>query len=68
MVKVIVFLATLDGEGITGTIATGRELSIDPLADFERYKAAAKRAARIEDGRHHKIFAALPEFPPAGLG
>ena len=41
-----------------------QKLSILSLADFERYKAAAKRAARIEDGTHHPLFDALPAFPP----
>jgi 4-hydroxybutyryl-CoA dehydratase/vinylacetyl-CoA-Delta-isomerase len=39
-------------------------LSVYVLADFERYKAAAKRAARIRDGTKHPIFDQLPEFPP----
>jgi hypothetical protein len=34
------------------------------LADFERYEAAAKRAARIQDGAKHPILDQLPEFPP----
>jgi hypothetical protein len=33
-------------------------------AIFDRYKAAAKRAARIKDGSSHPDFAALPVFPP----
>ena len=39
-------------------------LSVYILADFERYKAAAKRAARIKDGTKHPIFDQLPDFPP----
>lgn len=39
-------------------------LSIYVLADFERYKAAAKRAARIDDGSKHPDYSPLPEFPP----
>jgi len=39
-------------------------LSVYILADFERYKAAAKRAARIKDGTKHPIFDQLPNFPP----
>jgi 4-hydroxybutyryl-CoA dehydratase/vinylacetyl-CoA-Delta-isomerase len=46
-----------------GSLAAQR-LSIYTLADFERYKAAAKRAARIKDGTEHPIFSQLPEFPP----
>jgi 4-hydroxybutyryl-CoA dehydratase/vinylacetyl-CoA-Delta-isomerase len=42
-----------------------QKLSILVLADFERYKAAAKRAARIDDGTGHPIFDALPAFPPS---
>jgi 4-hydroxybutyryl-CoA dehydratase/vinylacetyl-CoA-Delta-isomerase len=44
-----------------------QKLSIATLADFDRYKAAAKRAARIQDGTKHKLFSELPEFPPKGL-
>jgi 4-hydroxybutyryl-CoA dehydratase/vinylacetyl-CoA-Delta-isomerase len=45
-----------------GSLAA-QKLSIYTLADFERYKAAAKRAARIKDGTEHPIFSQLPEFP-----
>jgi 4-hydroxybutyryl-CoA dehydratase/vinylacetyl-CoA-Delta-isomerase len=41
-----------------------QKLSILTLADFDRYKAAAKRAARIRDGMSHPAYADLPEFPP----
>ena len=44
-----------------------QKLSIYALADFDRYKAAAKRAARIQDGTKHSIYSQLPDFPPAGL-
>ena len=44
-----------------------QKLSIYSLADFDRYKAAAKRAARIEDGTKDDIYSELPEFPPVGL-
>ncbi|MGB9592239.1 MAG: 4-hydroxyphenylacetate 3-hydroxylase C-terminal domain-containing protein, partial [Candidatus Kryptoniota bacterium] len=37
-----------------------QKLSIYALADFDRYKAAAKRAARIQDGVMHPIFSQLP--------
>jgi 4-hydroxybutyryl-CoA dehydratase/vinylacetyl-CoA-Delta-isomerase len=46
-----------------GSLAA-QKLSIYTLADFERYKAAAKRAARIKDGTEHPIYSKLPEFPP----
>jgi len=45
-----------------GSLAAQR-LSIHSLADFDRYKAAAKRAARIEDGTKHPVFSDLPDFP-----
>jgi 4-hydroxybutyryl-CoA dehydratase/vinylacetyl-CoA-Delta-isomerase len=41
-----------------------QKLSIYALADFDRYKAAAKRAARIQDGTKDDLFSQLPEFPP----
>ena len=41
-----------------------QKLSILALADFDRYTAAAKRAARIKDGTEHPLFSQLPEFPP----
>jgi 4-hydroxybutyryl-CoA dehydratase/vinylacetyl-CoA-Delta-isomerase len=41
-----------------------QKLSITVLADFERYKAAAMRAARIKDRPKDDIFSQLPEFPP----
>jgi 4-hydroxybutyryl-CoA dehydratase/vinylacetyl-CoA-Delta-isomerase len=41
-----------------------QKMSIMVLGDFDRYKAAAKRAARIEDGSGHPLFDELPEFPP----
>ena len=46
-----------------GSLAA-QKLSIYGLADFERYKAAAKRIARIKDGTEHPIFSQLPDFPP----
>ena len=46
-----------------GSLAA-QKLSIYVLADFERYKAAAKRAAGINDGTEHTIYSQLPEFPP----
>ncbi len=42
-----------------------QKLSILSLADFDRYKAAAKRAARVEDKKGHPIFNELPAFPPS---
>jgi len=44
-----------------------QKLSIFALADFNRYKAAAKRAARIQDGTRDKVYSELPEFPPKDL-
>jgi 4-hydroxybutyryl-CoA dehydratase/vinylacetyl-CoA-Delta-isomerase len=41
-----------------------QKLSILTMADFDRYKAAAKRAARIDDGTKHPLFDELPAFPP----
>ena len=41
-----------------------QKMSILSMADFKRYKAAAKRAANINDGSSHPIFDALPDFPP----
>jgi 4-hydroxybutyryl-CoA dehydratase / vinylacetyl-CoA-Delta-isomerase len=46
-----------------GSIAAQR-LSIFQLGDFDRYKAAAKRAAGIHDGKSHPLYAELPDFPP----
>lgn len=40
-----------------------QKLSIYELADFESYKAAAKRAARINDGWKHPDYSPLPAFP-----
>ena len=40
-----------------------QKLSILTLADFDRYKASAKRAAHIDDGTTHELFSQLPEFP-----
>jgi 4-hydroxybutyryl-CoA dehydratase/vinylacetyl-CoA-Delta-isomerase len=42
-----------------------QKLSILQLADFDRYKAAAMRAARVENRKGHPIFDELPAFPPA---
>ncbi|MBU0516449.1 MAG: hypothetical protein KJ621_16960 [Proteobacteria bacterium] len=53
-------IITLHAEGSLAA----QKLSIYALADFERYKAAAKRAARIEDGSTDQIYSQLPQFPP----
>jgi 4-hydroxybutyryl-CoA dehydratase/vinylacetyl-CoA-Delta-isomerase len=60
-----VYLAglTLHAEG---SLAAQR-LSIYTIGDFEKYKAAAKRAARIKDGKEHPIFAQLPSFPLSSI-
>jgi 4-hydroxybutyryl-CoA dehydratase/vinylacetyl-CoA-Delta-isomerase len=44
-----------------------QKLSIYALADFDLYKAAAKRAARIQDDAKQNIYSRLPDFPPVGL-
>ena len=41
-----------------------QKLSILQLADFERYKAAALRAARIDNKKGHPLFAGMTQFPP----
>jgi len=41
-----------------------QKLSILALADFDRYKAAAMRAARVENKKGHPLFSGLPVFPP----
>jgi 4-hydroxybutyryl-CoA dehydratase/vinylacetyl-CoA-Delta-isomerase len=51
--------ATINAEG---SLATQR-LSVYAQADWERYKAAAKRAARIMDKTEHPLFSKLPRFP-----
>lgn len=51
--------ATLHGEG---SLAAQR-LSIYSLADWNKFKAAAKRAAGINDGTQHPVFSKLPKFP-----
>jgi 4-hydroxybutyryl-CoA dehydratase/vinylacetyl-CoA-Delta-isomerase len=51
--------ATIHAEG---SLATQR-LAVYAQADWERFKAAAKRAARIEDGTRHQVFSKMPEFP-----
>ena len=50
---------TIHGEG---SLAAQR-LSIYTQGDWEKYKAAAKRAARIDDGTTHPLFDKLPRFP-----
>jgi len=51
--------ATIHAEG---SLATQR-LAVYARGDWDRYKAAAKRAARIEDGTQHEMFRKMPEFP-----
>ncbi|HUJ68404.1 MAG TPA: 4-hydroxyphenylacetate 3-hydroxylase C-terminal domain-containing protein, partial [Syntrophorhabdales bacterium] len=41
-----------------------QKLSILQLADFDRYKAAALRAARIGNPKGHPLFDGLTPFPP----
>ena len=45
-----------------------QKLSILQLADFDRYKAAALRAARVQNGKAHPLFDDLPAFPPRAIG
>lgn len=47
-----------------GSLAAQR-LAVLTLADFDRYKTAAKRAARISTGSENPIFRDLPPFPPS---
>ena len=46
-----------------GSLAA-QKLSILTMGDFDRYKAAALRAAGINNPKGHEIFDALPQFPP----
>ncbi len=41
-----------------------QKLSILQLADFDRYKAAALRAAQVKNKKEHPLFDNLPQFPP----
>jgi 4-hydroxybutyryl-CoA dehydratase/vinylacetyl-CoA-Delta-isomerase len=50
---------TIHGEG---SLATQR-MSILALADLERYKAAARRVARIKVEDEHPLYRDLPEYP-----
>jgi 4-hydroxybutyryl-CoA dehydratase/vinylacetyl-CoA-Delta-isomerase len=50
---------TIHGEG---SLATQR-MSILALADLERYKAAARRVARIKVENEHPLYRDLPEYP-----
>lgn len=52
-------VATLHAEGSL----SAQRLSFFALGDFDRYKAAAKRVAGIEDGKEHPLFSPLPKFP-----
>ena len=44
-----------------GSLAA-QKMAMYAAADWERYKAAAKRAARIDDGKEHPIFSQLPKY------
>lgn len=67
MVKLIKDLTSTYEDVLTihaeGSLAAQR-LSIYALAEFDRYKAAARRAARIGERYGHELFDQLPEFPP----
>jgi hypothetical protein len=39
-------------------------MSILALADLERYKAAARRVARIKVEDEHPLYRDLPDYPP----
>ena len=41
-----------------------QKMSILLMGDFDRYKAAALRAAGIKNPKKHPIFDSLPQFPP----
>jgi len=51
---------TIHGEG---SLAAQR-MSIYALADWERYRAAARRATGISDGSEHPAYSGLPAFHP----
>jgi 4-hydroxybutyryl-CoA dehydratase/vinylacetyl-CoA-Delta-isomerase len=55
--------------GVTNIHAEGslaaQRLSVFTIADFDRYKAAAKRMAHISTGSESPVFKDLPPFPPA---
>ncbi len=53
-------VTTIHGEG---SLAAQR-ISIYTNSPWNRYKAAAKRAAGISDGSEDQTFAQLPTFPP----
>jgi 4-hydroxybutyryl-CoA dehydratase/vinylacetyl-CoA-Delta-isomerase len=55
--------------GVTNIHAEGslaaQRLSVFTIADFDRYKAAARRMAHISTGSESPVFQDLPPFPPA---
>jgi len=55
--------ATMHAEGSPAA----QKLTIWAMADFEKYKAAARRACGISDGSEHETFKGLPHFDPADL-
>jgi len=67
MVKLIKDLTSTYEDVLTihaeGSLAAQR-LSIYALAEFDRYKAAARRAARLGERYGHELFDQLPKFPP----
>jgi 4-hydroxybutyryl-CoA dehydratase/vinylacetyl-CoA-Delta-isomerase len=43
---------------------SAQKISLTAIADWEKYKAVARRAARISDGSEHPLTRDLPPFPP----
>ena len=56
-------IATLHAEG---SLAAQR-LSIYQVADFERFKAAARRACWLSDGSEHPTFSGLAQWEPTAI-
>jgi 4-hydroxybutyryl-CoA dehydratase/vinylacetyl-CoA-Delta-isomerase len=52
--------ATIHGEGSLAA----QKIAMYATADFERYKAAAKRVCGIPGWEEHPIFKEMPEYPP----
>ncbi|MFH0914194.1 MAG: 4-hydroxyphenylacetate 3-hydroxylase N-terminal domain-containing protein [Chloroflexota bacterium] len=48
-----------------GSLAA-QKIALTGVGDWERYKALARRAARISDGSEHPLTKEFPAFPPQG--